>query len=162
MWLLFKGGYYLRGATIRGGYYLRAAFLFMKAHNIVRVIQWRQLVTVSSKRSLSVLLWAVETNCTTQTALAQWPSSEIICTCEYVPCVVAAAIIWGQHLFHSRVPDCAATYSRATSIWRNTVLTNALAAQIGGLDLIPKGLPTLTFCMSYTHLVFITCRNWYS
>ena len=75
------------------------------------VRRWWLLDTVSSTRSLSVLLSAVGTTRTTQTvlALAWWPLSEIIRTCVRVPRLLAAATIQGQHLFHSRASGCAAT-----------------------------------------------------
>ena len=64
-----------------------------------------------SKRSLSVLLSAVGTTCTTQIvlALAWWPLSQIICTCVCMLHWLAAATIRGQRLLRSRALDCAAT-----------------------------------------------------
>ena len=131
------------------GYYLRAVFVYFFGNindgwiRYVRVRWWQLLDAVSSTHSLSVLLSAVRTTCTTQTvlALAWWSSSEIICTCVHMPSVLAAATIWGRHLFYSRASDCAATisdystvatirgwrlfeggdYSRAATIRRNVV-----------------------------------------
>ena len=69
----------------------------------IRVRRWWLLDTVSSTRSLSVLLSAVGMTRTTQTvlALAWWPSSEIICTRVRVLRLLAAATIRGWRLFCS-------------------------------------------------------------
>ena len=91
------------------------------------------LDVLSSMRSLSVLLSAVGTTCTTQTVLVlAWSPSEIIRTRVRMPRMPATATIRGRRLFHSRALDCVATirgrrlfeggiYSRAASIRRNTV-----------------------------------------
>ena len=98
--LLFKGGYYSRVAftlyflgksgDINGGWI-----------RYVRVRRWWLLDTVSSTRSLSVLLSAVGMTRTTQTVLvlAWWLSSEIICSCVRVPRLLATATIRGQRWF---------------------------------------------------------------
>ena len=71
--LLFEGGVYFFGkpTDINVGWI-----------GYVGAIQLQLLDAVSSKCSLSVLMSAMETSCTTQTALAPawWPSSEVICT----------------------------------------------------------------------------------
>ena len=100
--LLFEAGIYFFGKPrdINDGWIM-----------YIQVRQWRLLDTVSSMRSLSVLLSAVGTTHTTQTvlALAWWLSSESIRTRVHVPRLLAAATIRGQRLFHSRASDCAAT-----------------------------------------------------
>ena len=71
-------------STIRGWLlFLWKAGRHQRRLDKVRVIQWQLLDTVSSTRSLSVPLSAVETSCTTQTALvlAWWPSSQMIRRC---------------------------------------------------------------------------------
>ena len=62
----------------------------------VRVIQWWMLDAVSSKHSLSVLLSAVETNHTTQTALvlACWPSHKLIAYVCRVLFLSELLIVW--------------------------------------------------------------------
>ena len=108
--LLVLRGYYLRAATIRR----QRSFLWDIHDSWIGeewVRQWQLLDAVSSTRSLSVLLSAVRMTHTTRTVLAivWWPSSEIICTCVRVPCLLATATIRGRHLFRPRASDCAAT-----------------------------------------------------
>ena len=94
-WLLFEGGIYFFGkpAHINNGWM-----------GYVRVIQWQLLDAVSSSKcSLSVLVWAVETSRT----LACWSSSEINCIHVHELCILPG---------DSR-GDCL----RAVSIWRNMV-----------------------------------------
>ena len=69
-------------------------------------MQWQLLDAVSSTHSLSVLLSAMETSRTTQTALAlaQRPSSEIIHTCACAAYILATATIWGWSLVCSELP----------------------------------------------------------
>ena len=128
--LLFEGNYYLRATTDRGrllfegDYYLRrllfegGIYFFGKPGDIndcwigYEWVEWWWLLdAVSSTRSLSILLLAAGTTRTTWTVLALvwWLLSEIIRTCVRVPCLLAAATIWGQCLFRSRASDCAAT-----------------------------------------------------
>ena len=86
VWLLFEGGVYLFGkpGDINNGWI-----------RYERVRQWWLLDAVSSMHSLSVLLSAVGTTCTTQTvlALARWLLSKIICTRVRVPRLLATATI---------------------------------------------------------------------
>ena len=86
--LLSEGGIYFFGkpADINDGWI-----------RYIWVIQWQLLDAVRSKHSLSVLLSAVETSCTTWTPPVQawWPLSEINCICVHVLHIVAAATIWG-------------------------------------------------------------------
>ena len=120
-----------------GGYYSRVTFYFFaKPGDIkdswiryIRVGRWRLLDTVSSTRSLSVLLSAMGTTRTTQTilALAWWPLLEIIPTRVHMPRLLAAVTIWGQCLFRSRASDCAAT------IWGRHLFEELRYAQHGGL-----------------------------
>ena len=72
----------------------------------VRVKHWRLLDAVSSTRSLSDLLSAIETRRTTRMApaLFWWPPSEIIRTRVRVPRILAAATIWKRRLFRSELP----------------------------------------------------------
>ena len=100
-------GYYLKVATIRG-----RCFFFGKPGDIndgwighERARRWRSLDAVISMCSVSVLLSVVGTTRTTQTvlALAWWPSSEIIHASVCVPCLLAAATIWGRQLFEGGV-----------------------------------------------------------
>ena len=95
----------------------------------VQVRRWRLLDTVSSARSLSVLLSAMGTTRTPQTilALAWWLLLEIIPTCVHVPCLLVAATIRGWRLFCSRASDCAAT------IWGRHLFEEIRYAQHGGL-----------------------------
>ena len=93
-----------------------APFFFGKPRDIndgwIRYIRVRWLLdTVSSKRSLSVLLSALGMTCATQTVLALvwWPLSETIRTCVHVPHFLAVATIRGWCLFHSRALDCVVT-----------------------------------------------------
>ena len=95
---------------------------------LIRYRRWRLLDAVSSKRSLSVLLSAVETTRTTRIAqaLAWWLSSEIIRT--RVPRILlATATIRGRCLFLSelrivRLLFKGGDYLRATPIRKNTVV----------------------------------------
>ena len=93
-----------------------------------RVMQWRLLDGVISMCSPSVLLPAMEKNCTTWTALALvcWSLSEIIRIRVRVPCILAVATVQELHLFCSEllVPWLlfkGGNYSKAASIQRNTV-----------------------------------------
>ena len=84
VWLLFEGDVHILGKAADGNdSWIR----------YTRVIQWRLLDTVSCTHSLAVLLSAVETRCTTQTAL--WLLSEMICV--HV-CVCAAYTSHGYYL----------------------------------------------------------------
>ena len=77
-----RSGYYYFRCMFMCGYYSRAAYISLESPptptmarwRYVRTIQWRLSDTVSSKRSLSVLLPAVETSRTTRKALvlARW------------------------------------------------------------------------------------------
>ena len=99
VWLLFEGGVYFfrKSADINNGW-------------TRYVIYWGLLDTVSSTRSLSVPLSAMETSCTTQTnlALAQWPWSDTIRACMRVLHILAAATIEGG-IYSLRASDCLAT-----------------------------------------------------
>ena len=82
---------------------------------------WQLLDTVSSTRSLSVLLWAVGMAQTTQTILAlacAWLSSEIIHTCA---CVRATFTSCGYYLrlvlISFKSFGLCNYYSRAATIW---------------------------------------------
>ena len=90
----------------------------------IQVKWWWLLDTVSSTCSLSVLLSVMEMTCTTRIALAlAWSSSsEIIRTGVRVPCILAAATIWGRHLFRSELSIMqrlfeGGDYLRAVTIW---------------------------------------------
>ena len=128
VWLLFEGGVYFFGK-------LRDSWI-----RYVRVRWWRLLDTVSSTRSLSVLLSAVGMTHTTQTVLVLvwWPLSEIIHMCaraaftsrSYYSSRVfisfknfglcgyysRAATIWGRQLFEG------GNYLRAATIWGRRLL----------------------------------------
>ena len=97
VWLPFEGSVYFFGTPKDINYsWIR----------YVRVIQWRLLDTVNSKWSLSVLLSAMETSRTTQTApvLVRWLSSEItrirMCMC----------VTYTSHGNYLRMPKFTNTY----------------------------------------------------
>ena len=101
--LLFKGGYNLEGSVCFCGKFFGKP-ITMGVQNI----QWWLFDAVSSTHSLSVLLSAVETSCTTQTAsaLARWSSSEIhnIHECTKVRklgCACTSFTIWAWLLPYS-------------------------------------------------------------
>ena len=100
--LLFEGGVYFFGKPDDGWI------------GLVRVRRWWLLDAVSSMRSLSVLLSAVERTRTTQTVLvlAWWPLSAIIHTRVHVQRLLVTGTIRGRRLFRSRGSDCAATIRR--------------------------------------------------
>ena len=127
--------YYLFYRLFLCSYYSRAVFICWEPTGMnngwiryIWVIQWRLFDTVSGTHSLSFLFSTVEMSCTTQTSiyLAQLPSSENIHTRVRVPCILAAATIWGWRLFCSKVLIVwllfkGGNYLRAASIWRETV-----------------------------------------
>ena len=92
VWLLFKGSihFFRKPAGTNNGWI-----------SYTQVRRWRLLDTVSSMRSLSVLLSAMEMSCATRTALAltRWLLSEIIHIC--VLHIVVVATIQGWHLLCS-------------------------------------------------------------
>ena len=101
--LLFKGGYNLEGSVCFCGKFFGKP-ITMGVQNI----QWWLFDAVSSTHSLSVLLSAVETSSTTQTAsaLARWSSSEIhnIHECTKVRklgCACTSFTIWAWLLPYS-------------------------------------------------------------
>ena len=76
----FLCGYSLRAATLWGRLFEGGVYFFRKPAGIkdgyVRAIQWRPLNAVSSRRSLTVLLSALERDCKhEQVALVRWLSS---------------------------------------------------------------------------------------
>ena len=105
--ILFEGGIYFFGkpADI-------ASFPGSLGIRYRRVRRWRLLDTVSSARSPSVMLLAMEMTHTTRIALALawWPSSESIRTHVCMLHILAAATIRGRQLFEG------SDYSRAASI----------------------------------------------
>ena len=119
-------GYYLFAAHFVRLLYEGSVYFFGKPRDIndgwircIWVRQWQLLDTVSSTCSLSLLLSAVGTTCTTQTvlALARWWSSEIICTCVHVLRVLAAAIYYLRAVFISfKIFGSCGYYSRAAII----------------------------------------------
>ena len=110
VWLLFECSFHFFGnpADISDGWI-----------RYVWVRWWRLLDAVSSTRSFSVLLSAVESTHTTWIALtlAWWPLSEIICACVHMPCIVATATIRGQRLFVQSFRFCGYCL-RETTIWQ--------------------------------------------
>ena len=107
------------------GYYSRGAFISLESQRI----SWRldkvrtsaMVMITSSTHSLSVLLSAMETTCTTwiAPAIACWPSSEIIHTRLHVLPIPLTATIHSVYFVQSfwLCGYC----SRPASIWRNTV-----------------------------------------
>ena len=105
---LFKGGYYSRRPLFKGSYYSRVATIQGWQIFHVWVIQWRLLDTASSKRSLSVLLSAVEMNRIMQTMNSASPVVIVRIICIHVRACVRLLFECGDYL-------------RVASIQRNTL-----------------------------------------
>ena len=80
-----------------------------------------QVVAVSSTHSLSVLLSAMETNCTTEIALvlARWLLLKILHICVRVQCILAAATIQRLTFVSFRASNCAATIENINMVLLN-------------------------------------------